>query len=206
MLFFPCRLYNFSIPSIFQARGEVWLFRERAAGPCRFSSVLMLLFSIMTEIKIICPLSFKMLQKPFPGKSRFWSQPVQFVRGHCSDDSRHQLFISHTKDFHQSSKRWDVLTGSAEGCSARVQLSKIPGEQTQKEIPNSGRSLSWHSHLYQLSKNPKIHQNPVFLGKPFRSHFQSVEFMWEEQRASFWSLVSSGGDVGALQTQKWESK
>lgn len=95
---------------------------------------------------------------------------------------------------------------SAEGCCARVQPSNIPREQTQEEIPKSRRSVSWHSHLDQLSKQPKIHQNPVFLGKPFPSDLQSVGFMWELQRASFPTVVSSRGDVEALQTQKRESK
>lgn len=97
-----------------------------------------------------------------------------------------------TADTRSPSATQRIFTGAARGemfslalLKDVLQEPKTPREQTQKEIPNSGRSLSWHSHLDQLSKNPKIHQNPVFWGKPFPSNFQSVGFMWELQGASF---------------------
>lgn len=161
MLFFPSRLHNFSI---LQEKREVWVFSEGAAGPCGFSSVLMLLFSVMTEMKIIY-LSTQ-LQELFLERDDFWSQPVQSVCGHCSDGSRHQICLSHSEGFHKSSKRWDVLTALLKDVVQESNPPTSPGNRHRRKSPTGEKpqlALTLGSAV-KATKNPS---KPSLLGQTF---------------------------------------
>lgn len=94
----------------------------------------------------------KNTQKPFPGNSLFWSEPVQFVRGcHYSDYCRYKLLINHWQStFEECSAGW-------------VQPSVNPRERAPKrhvrKFPTAGKaSAGTHACIRQQripqAKNP----------------------------------------------------